>query len=101
MIVHLEPKSPVEELLGVSIGVHVRSATFTKMSGKMYNQKLELILDADLHPSALFILHDMVIMRKTHAFEFIGIEALVCESTDKTSSKDYETVIKATFINRK
>jgi len=102
VILHLEHKSDIINTLGNSIGVHVRTAQFVRVEGRPYHNKLIITMDADMHPEALKILSDMIIMHKVHMYEFVGIEAdVIPVDIEVDSSKPYQSVIKALFINKK
>jgi hypothetical protein len=102
MILHLEPKKPVADTIANAIGVHVRSVDFIEVKGRLYRNKLVVTMDPDLHPDALKVLSEIIIMQKMRMYEFVGLEASTQPTTDPVSSKaTYETVIRALFINKK
>ena len=102
MILHLEPKKPIEETIANAIGVHVRAVEFQPVKGRLYRNRLIVTMDPDLHPDALKVLSDIIILQKMRMYEFVGLEAGSQNTSDPLSAiGSTETIIRAIFINKK
>lgn len=102
MILHLEPKKPIEETIANAIGVHVRSVSIEPIKGRLYRNRLTVVMDPDIHPDALKVLSDIVILQKMRMYEFVGLEADTQPTSDPHSTKGtHETIIRAVFVNKK